>query len=72
MKRPEEFMPAIEACLQNAEKLIASAKSSAVPGSYHIAFHLATMALEEIGKSSMIFIDELAKHQEDPDHPHNF
>jgi AbiV family abortive infection protein len=59
MKTSEEFMPAIEACLQNAEKLIASSKASAVPGCYHIAFHLATMALEEIGKSSMIFIDAI-------------
>jgi AbiV family abortive infection protein len=52
-------MPSIEARLQNAGKLIAVAKASAVPGSYHIAFHLATMALEEIGKSSMIFIDAI-------------
>jgi AbiV family abortive infection protein len=59
MKNPEELMPAIEACLQNAEKLIAAAKASSVPGSYHIAFHLATMALEEIGKSSMLFIDAI-------------
>jgi AbiV family abortive infection protein len=59
MKSPEEFKPPIEACLQNAEKLIASAKATALPGSFHIAFHLATMALEEIGKSSMIFLDAL-------------
>jgi AbiV family abortive infection protein len=59
MKSPERFMPAIEACLQNAEKLIVAAKASATPGSYHIAFHLATMAIEEIGKSTMIFIDAL-------------
>src|ERR1035437_1163654 len=59
MKSPEEFMPAIEACRQNAEKLIVAAKASALPGSYHIAFHLATMALEEIGKSSMVFIDAI-------------
>lgn len=52
-------MPSVEACLQNAEKLIIAARSSAGPGSYHIAFHLATMALEEIGKSSMIFIDAI-------------
>jgi hypothetical protein len=31
MKSPEEFPPSIEACLQNAEKLIAAAKASAVP-----------------------------------------
>jgi len=59
MKSREEFMPAIEACLQNAEKLIGVAKASSMPGSYHIAFHLATMALEEIGKSSMIFLDAI-------------
>jgi AbiV family abortive infection protein len=59
MKSSEEFKASIEACLQNAEKLIAAAKACAVPGGYHIAFHLATMALEEIGKSSMIFIDAI-------------
>jgi AbiV family abortive infection protein len=59
MKKPEEFTPAIEACLQNAERMIAAAKACAKPGSYHLAFHLATMALEEIGKSSMIFLDAL-------------
>jgi AbiV family abortive infection protein len=59
MKKPEEFTPAIAACLQNAEKMIAAAKACAQPGSYHLAFHMATMALEEIGKSSMIFLDAL-------------
>jgi AbiV family abortive infection protein len=59
MKKPEEFTPAIEACLQNAERMVAAAKACAKPGSYHLAFHLATMALEEIGKSSMIFLDAL-------------
>jgi AbiV family abortive infection protein len=48
MKSLEEVTPAIEACLQNAERLIVTAKNAAVPGSYHIAFHLATLALEEI------------------------
>jgi len=67
MKTPEEFTPAIEACLQNAERLIAAAKASAVPGSYHIAFHLATMSLEEIGKSSMIFLDALDRKPALPD-----
>ncbi len=59
MKSMEEVTPAIEACLQNAEKFVIAAKASAVPGTYHIAFHLAVLALEEIGKSSMIFMDAL-------------
>jgi AbiV family abortive infection protein len=67
MKSPEEFMPTVEACLQNAEKLISAAHTSAVPGSYHIAFHLATMALEEIGKSSMIFLDAIDRKPLPPD-----
>ena len=61
MKKPEEFVPAIEACLANAESMIAAAKACAKLGSYHLAFHLATMALEEIGKSSMIFLDALER-----------
>jgi AbiV family abortive infection protein len=36
-------------------------------GSYHIAFHLATMALEEIGKSSMIFLDAIDRKPLPPD-----
>jgi len=59
MKSLEEITPAIEACLQNAERLIGTAKTAAIPGSYHIAFHLAVLALEEVGKSSMIFMDAL-------------
>jgi len=39
MKKPEEFTPAIEACLQNAERMIAAANACAKPGSYHLAFH---------------------------------
>jgi hypothetical protein len=35
MRSLEEFMPAVEACVQNAEKLIAAANASALPGSYH-------------------------------------
>jgi AbiV family abortive infection protein len=59
MKSPEVFVPTIGTRLQDAEKLISAAKASAMPGSYHIAFQLETMALEEIGKSSMTFIDAI-------------
>lgn len=49
----------MQACHQNAEKLLMAAKATAIPGSYHIAYHLAVLALEEIGKSSLIFMDAL-------------
>src|SRR6266849_836542 len=47
------------ACLQNAEELLNAAKAVEKQGSIHIAYHLAALALEEIGKSSMIFMSSL-------------
>jgi hypothetical protein len=55
----EEVTPPIQACLANAEKLIEAAGVSSKPGSYHIAYHLAALALEEIGKSSMVFMSAI-------------
>jgi AbiV family abortive infection protein len=37
------------ACVSNAEALIYSAKEVCRPGSYHVAYHPAALALEEIG-----------------------
>jgi AbiV family abortive infection protein len=59
MKSLEEVTPAIQACLANAEKLIEAAQVISNPGSYHIAYHLAALALEEIGKSSMVFMSAI-------------
>jgi AbiV family abortive infection protein len=59
MKSLEEITPAIQACLANAERLIEVAKVSSRPGTYHIAYHLAALALEEIGKSSMVFMSAI-------------
>lgn len=48
------------ACVENAEALLTAATVvAAQPGSNHIAYHLAALALEEIGKSSMIFMSSL-------------
>ena len=63
MKSFQEVTPAIQACLINAEKLIEAAKATSKPGSYHIAYHLAALALEEIGKSSMVFMSALNPQQ---------
>jgi AbiV family abortive infection protein len=41
-------------CLDNAEALLDSAKDSRVKKRNHIAFHLAVLALEEIGKAAML------------------
>lgn len=47
------------ACLSNAEELLNASKVVAQSGSNHIAYHLAALALEEVGKASMIFMSSL-------------
>ncbi len=60
MAKLEEVEPLIRACLQNAERLVQSAKAvMGVPAGSHIAYHLAVLALEEIGKSTLIFQESL-------------
>lgn len=60
MESRAQIKEVMAACIQNAEELLNAAR--AVPkGSKHIALHLATLALEEIGKSSMIF---MSSHRE--------
>lgn len=61
---PQKIEPILDACLANAEHLIESAKAiRSVPGCKHIAFSLAVLALEEIGKSILLFQESLeVKH----------
>jgi AbiV family abortive infection protein len=60
MEKLKDVEPLLEACLRNAVQFIASAKAVlSVPGSNHIAYHLAVLGLEEIGKSTLIFQDAL-------------
>lgn len=56
----EDIQPLLQLCLGNAERLVGSANAVvSLPGSSHIAYHLAVLALEEIGKSSLIFQEHL-------------
>lgn len=52
----------VQACLENGEQLLAVAKDIHRPEQKHIAFHLATMALEEVGKASMVAVSSLRKY----------
>jgi AbiV family abortive infection protein len=57
---PLKVEPILEDCLKNAERLVESAKAvRSVPGCNHIAFSLAVLALEEIGKSILLFQESL-------------
>src|ERR1700691_6366811 len=57
---PLKIETILQACLANAERLIESAKAvRSVPGCNHIAFNLTVLALEEIGKSILLFQESL-------------
>lgn len=46
-------------CLDNADSLLDASKDSRAKGRNHIAFHLAVLALEEVGKASMVLVRTL-------------
>jgi AbiV family abortive infection protein len=59
MNDVDKITPVVQACLSNAELLLSAAKSARRPSHNHIVYHLATMALEEIGKASMVAVSSL-------------
>jgi AbiV family abortive infection protein len=59
MQNEKEIERSRAACIDNAESLLSVAKQIVEPERAHIAYHLGTLALEEIGKSSMIFMSAL-------------
>ncbi|HEY1214708.1 MAG TPA: AbiV family abortive infection protein [Bryobacteraceae bacterium] len=60
MAQLKEVEPVLEACLKNAEALIASSEAVlGVSGSAHVAYHLAVLSLEEVGKSILLFQETL-------------
>jgi AbiV family abortive infection protein len=69
MKQPdfEKINPLMDRCLKNAEDLLISAKEIQGKNRNNIAYHLAALALEEIGKASMIFADALPRAADDDD-----
>jgi len=57
---PLKIEPILEACVANAERLLESANAvRSIPGCNHIAFSLAVLSLEEIGKSILLFHESL-------------
>jgi AbiV family abortive infection protein len=52
----EELQAIRSACLKNADRLVTSAQHLLNIGIYHTAYHLAALALEEIGKSGLMVL----------------
>jgi AbiV family abortive infection protein len=58
---------AMQACVDHARNLVASAKLVQVSGRQHIAYHLAILALEELGRRELIAIKTVEHAGERPD-----
>jgi AbiV family abortive infection protein len=61
MPADDQLRAAIEACIANADELISGARNLAAAGSPRLAYHLGVMALEEVGKSSILGMRHIAK-----------
>src|SRR5690348_3215107 len=61
MKKPDEkLIAACEACVTHARDLLESAKLVQTSGRVNIAYHLATLALEEMGRRELFQIQSAA------------
>ena len=70
MAKLKDVEPLLEACLRNVEQFIASAKAVlSVPGSNHIAYHLAVLSLEEDRKVHANLSRSAGSEDDFPRHP---
>jgi AbiV family abortive infection protein len=60
-KPDDELLEALSACVVHARDLMESAKVVQATGRSNIAYHLATLALEELGKRELYRIQEASK-----------
>ncbi|RUX25277.1 MULTISPECIES: AbiV family abortive infection protein [unclassified Mesorhizobium] len=58
------ILDAMDACLVNARALVESTKAVRASGHQNIAYHLATLALEEIGKRELFGVQAVADRRE--------
>src|SRR5262245_14927698 len=62
----EQFHAALKACVAHARDLLESAKLVQHSGRSNIAYHLATLALEEIGRRELLQVGDAAAFVDDP------
>jgi AbiV family abortive infection protein len=61
-----QTIEAMQACVDHARALLDSAKAVRAAGHHNIAFHLAALVLEEIGRRELIAVQALASQRPDP------
>jgi AbiV family abortive infection protein len=66
MQESAKVQTIVQACHDATEKLIDAANTVMKPGMYHIAYHLAVQAQEEVGKASMVFMDSRSARLKTP------
>lgn len=60
MEAQDSTQAAARACLDHAESLILSAKAVSEARQHNVAYHLAVLALEELGKRQLILLNSVA------------
>jgi len=58
-RKEDNVVAAIQACVDHARDLLAAAKAVQASDQHNIAFHLATLCLEEIGRRALIAVQGL-------------
>jgi AbiV family abortive infection protein len=67
MTKPDpDHLALLTACVVNARALLESARAVELAGHHNIAYHLATLSLEELGKREIYQLQEAAKAIGDP------
>ncbi|MCK4945039.1 MAG: AbiV family abortive infection protein [Alphaproteobacteria bacterium] len=56
----------LAACVKQAEDLLLSAEASLDKGVHHVAYHLAALALEELGKRELIKLHPVSRIKKEP------
>jgi AbiV family abortive infection protein len=62
----EKTVQAMQACVDHARALLDSARAVRAAGHHNIAYHLATLVLEEIGRRELIAVQSLASQSPVP------
>jgi AbiV family abortive infection protein len=68
----EKTISAMRACLDHARDLLDVAKSAHTDGKSNIAYHLATLALEELGRRELIAVQSISSQNTVPPTCHAF
>jgi AbiV family abortive infection protein len=61
MQEFEKLNSIVQACLINAERLLGAAQDARKPERNHITYHLAALALEELGKITMVVVGKVGR-----------